>query len=1063
MKHRLPLVAKLLSKTFVVSVAVVTAGMFITCMAPVPFGGDGGNGDNGGAPDTTPPANVTDITAGVTVTEGSNGDTVDVTLNWTNPPDSDFSHVEITWTPSAPDAPEIVRNAVTYTAVALPAMEDGALVTYTFTIISVDTSGNKLDTTAGETGATKSVTTDTTPPASIDSDTITGRITAGDGILRWANPVDDDFSHVEITWTPNAPAAPVRVPEAGVDMHAVEASYVIMGFTGTEDYTFTLVAVDTNHNRSAGTDFTITPTDGTGPDAVDNLTAMVTNAATGDVIVNWSNPDDFSYVEITWTPDAPDSPVSVLATDPNPGSATITITNYDDARDYMFTVTAFDADDNSSPVAVFVLDQTAPGPVTSLNAMIDSGTATLTWENPLDDDFARVEISWTSSGTTMGTPAVQPLAIIADDNGDIATTTDGITGLSDSETYTFSVVSVDTNENVSVAEIFVLDQTAPGPVTSLNAMIDSGTATLTWTDPTDDDLARVEISWTSSGSTLGSPATQPVRVDVGVQTTDGITGLSDSETYTFSAVSVDGNGNASVPVTFELDQIPPAPVTALSATIAGSGTATLNWTNPMDAATFTQVNITWAPNTAAGEPLEITDGAETATIDGFTGGIAYTFTVVALDDAGNESTEATDTDTGPVSVPEVTDLAGELAANGVVNLEWTYPGADDFSVSSLSHADVRWTTADGSVDQTRRVPALGDTAMVGSTGTTSITGLIDGTEYTITVTVEDADRNMSNGITIMRTADAAAQPITLNLTALQNGGARLTWTNPTDPSYTPDGSGPDPSKIVISRSDGSNPINVADGTTQVDVTDNFTLGDTVSFTAKVTDNLGHESSVSMPANHRPVQGRVAIFTLGKHDGDFGFAACQTALDNTTGNDGISAIASELRSDGYTKAILFGSTSDYSAGQLADDEDAFQSILAGVDASGGPYGLTNRYGRRVTAYTYDGTSVVETATYDEGTYTAEATLGGLTNVSNGAWKPTNATQTHTGTVQILTQLGIDTNEYFWSFTNVARGYHANNCMGAADARNTTGRVGGRTGITQADAGCSAEHYVVCIAH
>ena len=436
---------------------------------------------------------------------------------------------------------------------------------------------------------------------------------------------------------------------------------------------FTLVAVDTNNNRSAGTDFTVTSTDGSGPAAVTGLSAEVTNTSPNEVRVSWTNPDDFSYVEITWTPDAPDSPVSVLATDPNPGSATITITDYDDARDYMFTVTAFDADDNSSPVAVFVLDQTAPGPVTSLNAMIDSGTATLTWTDPTDDDLARVEISWTSSGTTLGSPATQPVRV---DVG--VQTTDGITGLSDSETYTFSVVSVDTNENVSAAEIFVLDQTAPGPVTSLNAMIDSGTATLTWTDPTDDDLARVEISWTSSGSTLGSPATQPVRVDVGVQTTDGITGLSDSETYTFSAVSVDGNGNASVPVTFELDQIPPAPVTALSATIAGSGTATLNWTNPMDAATFTQVNITWAPNTAAGEPLEITDGAETATIDGFTGGIAYTFTVVALDDAGNESTEATDTDTGPVSVPEVTDLAGELAANGVVNLELDLPGRRRF-------------------------------------------------------------------------------------------------------------------------------------------------------------------------------------------------------------------------------------------------------------------------------------------------------------------------------------------------------------------------------------------------
>ena len=98
MKHTSPSVTNLLPKIFAAGIAVVIAGMLVTCIAPVPFGFGEGDGDGGGAPDTTPPANVTNITT--TVVAGSAADTVDVTINWTDPADSDFSHVEITRAPN---------------------------------------------------------------------------------------------------------------------------------------------------------------------------------------------------------------------------------------------------------------------------------------------------------------------------------------------------------------------------------------------------------------------------------------------------------------------------------------------------------------------------------------------------------------------------------------------------------------------------------------------------------------------------------------------------------------------------------------------------------------------------------------------------------------------------------------------------------------------------------------------------------------------------------------------------------------------------------------------------
>ena len=57
---------------------------------------------------------------------------------------------------------------------------------------------------------------------------------------------------------------------------------------------------------------------------------------------------------------------------------------------------------------------------------------------------------------------------------------------------------------------------------------------------------------------------------------------------------------------------------------------------------------------------------------------------------------------------------------------------------------------------------------------------------------------------------------------------------------------------------------------------------------------------------------IALFSLGMQDGDFGFAACQTALDGP---------ATNIKNRGYTKAVFFGSTNSYSFINIATDADA----------------------------------------------------------------------------------------------------------------------------------------------
>ena len=88
-------------------------------------------------------------------------------------------------------------------------------------------------------------------------------------------------------------------------------------------------------------------------------------------------------------------------------------------------------------------------------------------------------------------------------------------------------------------------------------------------------------------------------------------------------------------VTYTVDVTPPAPVTNLTAKCTASQTVKLTWTNPTDA-DFVKVVITYGTDGKV-EVLKTATPNNEATIEGFTDGTEYTFTVKAYDTAENES------------------------------------------------------------------------------------------------------------------------------------------------------------------------------------------------------------------------------------------------------------------------------------------------------------------------------------------------------------------------------------------------------------------------------------------
>jgi surface protein len=225
---------------------VLALALAAACSNPV--NGDDGSDDGG---DTTPPGEVT----GLYTTPGDG----QMALNWTDPTDTDFASVEITWEPGGSDPQAVPAGTQTYTATGLTNGTD-----YTFTVRTVDESGNR---SAGSTvsGTPQATATDTVPPAEVTG--LSATRGAEEITLTWVDPFDSDFATVEITWEPG-----------GSDPQSVSAgtqTYTATGLSAATEYAFTVKTVDEAGNTSTGESVTAE----TYIEVVDFTTVWQTDAA----------------------------------------------------------------------------------------------------------------------------------------------------------------------------------------------------------------------------------------------------------------------------------------------------------------------------------------------------------------------------------------------------------------------------------------------------------------------------------------------------------------------------------------------------------------------------------------------------------------------------------------------------------------------------------------------------------------------------------------------------------------------------------------------------------------
>ena len=437
-------------------------------------------------------------------------------------------------------------------------------------------------------------------------------------------------------------------------------------------------------------------------------------------------------------------------------------------------------------------DTTPPAEVTKLETKAGDGKVSLSWTNPTDADLHQVEISASPAAGTL----TNVVYLSAEKGKAMSFTAEG---LSNGTAYTFTVKTIDKSLNksagISTAEavkpIDTSDKTPSAEVTALAAIAGNGKVSLSWKNPSDEDLYQVEISASPAAGTLINPVY--LSAEKGKEMSFTAEGLTNGTAYTFSVKTIDKALNKSMGTSTAAavkpidtsDKTPPAEITALNA-VTGDSKVSLSWKNPADEDLY-QVEITTSP--AAGTLahavyLSAKKGENMSfTAEGLTNGTAYTFTVRTIDKALNKSAGASTAaavkpvDTSDKTPPAEVTALNAVAGDGKVSLSWTNPADED-----LYQVEITADPAAGALSHAVYLSAKKSENM-----SFTAEGLTNGTAYTFTVKTIDKSLNKSAGTSTaaaVKPVDTSDKTPPAEVTALNavagDSKISLSWTNPTD-------------------------------------------------------------------------------------------------------------------------------------------------------------------------------------------------------------------------------------------------------------------------------------------
>jgi chitodextrinase len=530
--------------------------------------------------------------------EASNISSSDLVLNWA--PATDNVGV---------DHYIVFRNGANVGTVGITSFTDTGLTpltTYSYTVCAFDAAGNQSSASIAY-----SVTTlappDTTPPA-VPANLLASNVGTAGLTLTWDAATDNiGVNHYVIRRdgvTIASPATPM---------------YTDSNLSASTGYSYTVSAVDAAGNASSETlptfVTTAAPPDTTAPSAPSTVTAT---AATADkVLLSWTAATD--NVGIDHYSIVRDGTTLV----PSQSELSFTDTTVAASTTYNYAVVAWDAAGNASVAATATATTLAP-PDISPPTVPTGLTATA-------NSQSKVTLSWKASTDNVG---VDHYSLNRDGTNIVASQT-GLsfidTSVVASTTYSYTVTAWDAAGNASlVAAVSVTTPAAPDTIaptvpTSLRIVSVTGT--------------NVNLAWNAAFDNVGVVSYEVYRAGVKVSTSAGLSytdaDLNPATSYTYTVDAVDATGNKSaqsVAVSaVTLDTVAPSASATFAAQASALGQVTLSWSAASDNVKVTGYKL------SRGGALIASLTTLTYTDSGLTSNTSYTYTLTAVDAAGNSS------------------------------------------------------------------------------------------------------------------------------------------------------------------------------------------------------------------------------------------------------------------------------------------------------------------------------------------------------------------------------------------------------------------------------------------
>ena len=615
-----------------------------------------------------------------------------VTLEWTDPPDSDFSHVLISWTTAFANPPQSLRVESGVQTALVTGLTSGD---YNFTVTTVDTVGNTIDNTAA-------VTTlqDTTPPGAV---TLGATAQANGSVeVTWTNPPDSDFSHILLSWSPADGPAPQPL-----NIGSGAQTAAVTGLTDGTQYTFTARSVDISGNTSDPSAAAAATADA----AMLPVTNLDTAPGAARVTVTWTDPavSDLAHVSITWSPPNGDITQPLVV---QPGTQTALLTGLTAGTQYTITATAADTLGNqaiAARVVTVTADASVP-PVTNPAAAPGPDSASVTWTDPAVSDLDRISITWSPPNGDIAQPlVVQP-----------GTQTALLTGLTAGTQYTITATAVDTLGHTASATATATPVVAASPavtVVAATTITATGSTTVTWTDP----VATSAVDRISITGTPG-PVTA-VEAPLGAGTAV-ITALTPGVNHTLTISSLNASGTVLSTKMVTASSAVKRPIALFllegAATHAGdfgydacntdlnSGTAAIP--AAMRAAGYTRAVLFGSKNTAPSYHFSsiATDSAALG-LDGADGRDEYSRQVVVYATAEPTTTFGTAGSTRSIDSVLNVGAGGGWQNNGYDVVDDLVTG-EFWSLSANSRSDTRSTCADATSAESTEFGYLGNSS-----------------------------------------------------------------------------------------------------------------------------------------------------------------------------------------------------------------------------------------------------------------------------------------------------------------------------------------------------------------